>query len=496
MGQWAAISGGVNSTVSGGADDLESKLDRVIEFTTEIVPRILSNLNAKKVPEYKVAASRLAAILIRSHLKPANLEQCTNESLEIILEEIRIKYLNSIIDYGTSIGIIAAQCISEPLTQYVLHSIHHAATGGTKKGGVARLKEVISPKEANMEESTMTIFLKDKEYSTAIKVANNIQCLKFSELLLYAQLIEEKKYGSAIADDIPMFEEFTKYNPLSRPPSNLTKWVFRFELSREKMIIKAISLNDIVIVLRNTFSTYIVHSNENSKNIIIRLYWPPVSKNKEYPSKDDMEKLLNEVIETKIRGINMISGAIVRKDISYYYVDDKNAIVKNKKESFIVTSGSNLYEILTNEMREYIDETLIRSDSILETYEMFGIEAARLLIIEELHKIVPEINPRHMMIYADEICSTGVPTSIERAGLKMRHRNNILLRIAHQAPIESLQYAAFHSVSAPVDGLSASLIMGRIPNIGTHYNQIGINEEFVNQYAISAEQQLAQMETL
>ena len=62
----------------------------------------------------------------------------------------------------------------------------------------------------------------------------------------------------------------------------------------------------------------------------------PLSRLREYPTKDDMEKLLDEVINIKIRGIDMISNTTVKKDMSYNSIDASGAIVKNKKEAFVV----------------------------------------------------------------------------------------------------------------------------------------------------------------
>lgn len=488
------------------ADEMDALLERVIEFSTGELKYVMLNDAAFRlnipIPEYRECATKCMAILTRAVLSPAALAKCNMEMLEQILYRIIDQYSRALVDYGTCVGIIAAQSTSEPLTQYVLHSTHHAASGGTKKGGVRKLKEIISPKESNMTDAIMTIFLgEDKSPATAKWVADNIQNLVFGEFVMVSQIIEEYSYGNVqhpdLQGDKKIFDEFTKYYPLLVPPGNLTKWITRFEISREKLLIKNISLVTIVDALRKTYPlSFIMHNNENSANIIIRIYWQPFGKLREYPSLEDMKDLVGELLSAKVRGIDMISNTSFKKEMPMVSIGENGAIVRDKKEPLINTEGSNIYEVLLSPMRRYIDPLRIRSDSVMETYNMFGIEAARLLIIEELHKIAPKTNPRHLMIYADEMCSSGVPTSIERAGLRTRQYNNILLRISHQVPIEALQYAAANEIKSPIDGISPSLIMGTTPSIGTFYNKLVVNEDFVRRYAVSAEQQIEKMAEL
>ena len=53
--------------------------------------------------------------------------------LDIIIKKIKITFKKSLINYGTAVGIIAAQCVSEPMTQYVLDSKHRSGGGGGTK---------------------------------------------------------------------------------------------------------------------------------------------------------------------------------------------------------------------------------------------------------------------------------------------------------------------------------------------------------------------------
>jgi DNA-directed RNA polymerase beta' subunit len=201
------------------------------------------------------------------------------------------------------------------------------------------------------------------------------------------------------------------------------------------------------------------------------------------------------VLESNIRGVEMVLNAGV-KETTKIGIDGEGSIIKNFKESVINTNGSNIYGVLMSNVGKYIDPLRIVTDSILETLEMFGIEEAQLAIIEELRKITPEANPRHLMIYASEMCSSGVVTAIERKGLKSRQLNNILLRVAHQFPITALVYAAENNIKAPINSISNALIVGKVPNIGTNYNGLIVDEKFVKRNVITEEEQIASMTDL
>jgi DNA-directed RNA polymerase beta' subunit len=488
--------------------NIQKLIDRIQEYCNFDIYYVMMNEYAKKikadVPEYLKTATTLCRILIRSTFKPAILEKLASlDKLNILLDQITFQYQNSLIDYGTSIGLIASQCTSEPLTQYVLHSIHHAVSGGTKKGGVAKFKEITSPHDLDRKDSIMSIYLSKEQIihknsiTVAKKITNNIQILKLENFISDAMLVEELEYGKVVHPDLiedkQIFEEYSKYYPLIAIPGNLIKWFFRFNIIYENLFLKNISLIKIVDSLRKLYkNSFIIHSNENSKNIIIRMYWK-INNFKEYPTKIDMDEMMKGVLSAIIRGISPITNAIVDKKLQYLEIAPNGAVIKDRKEPVINTKGSNIYELLKSPISEFIDPLRITTDSIVEIWELFGIEAAKMAIIEELRKISPDVSPRHLYIYACEMCCGGNVTSIERSGLRARQLDNILLRIAHQAPIQALVYSAENNICADINSVSGALIAGKVPKIGTNYNDITVNESFVYHHTLSAEEQLAEL---
>ena len=98
------------------------------------------------MPYYMEQSLILVNIAIRSYLNTASINRLgiTEEILKKIIRSIKMKYIKSLISYGSTIGIIAAQCISEPLTQMILNSKHASASSSTKRQGLQRFDEIIS----------------------------------------------------------------------------------------------------------------------------------------------------------------------------------------------------------------------------------------------------------------------------------------------------------------------------------------------------------------
>ena len=92
---------------------------------------------------------------------------------------------------------------------------------------------------------------------------------------------------------------------------------------------------------------------------------------------------------------------------------------KNNTEYYLETDGTNLIEAINN---EYIDPYRSISNDILEIYNIFGIEAARELLIKEITEVIKHegeyINPRHIELLCDIMTNKGELYSINRQGLQ------------------------------------------------------------------------------
>ena len=88
---------------------------------------------------------------------------------------------------------------------------------------------------------------------------------------------------------------------------------------------------------------------------------------------------------------------------------------------------------------------------------------------------------------------TGKVTSIERGGLNKREINNVLLRLGFVSPLHTLEEAAVNAMEDDVTGITAKMLVGTTPDIGTAYNQFYINEKFVADNTVKADKWLDEL---
>jgi DNA-directed RNA polymerase beta' subunit len=476
-----------NDMLKTPTDDVLAQMVATVDSLCEGIPYVLINeiqeKRKMKIPEHIRQASWLLTVLIRSYLHPNALAdmKMTPEVLKIITNKIRLRYSQALIEPGTAVGIIAAQSFSEPLTQYMLDAHHRSASGGTSKSGMTKAKEVLGARDTDkLENPSMLIPVLPEiaeNKGRVQEIANNIEVMKFRRFVVSWQVFFEK-FGEPVyskyTHEKMMIREFLKLNPLLTPPGDLTKWCIRFHLDKTSLILKNMPLELIISRIRETFpDMFIVYTPENANQIVVRMYMR-ASMFKSIISTNGVIEWKDSVLDTIIRGVEGISNARVEPMIRNK-VNPDGSISRATNTWGIVTTGTNLYGILE---QKYVDKLNVQTDAIQETYQMFGIEAARQKIISELRNIIPDINHRHYLVYADEMTRTGKVTRIDSSGMKVR-KDNPLLRIGFSAPLGTMEEAAINNLDDNISGITAPLLIGSIPRHGTLYNSFYVDEEFV-----------------
>jgi len=473
-------------------EQLKAMYMRIKEVCNKL-PYILLNKKQEDsgapVPDYMKRAVWLLTMLCRSHLNIAAMSLMTPAILEIIIDKIKIVLLHALIDPGTAAGIIAAQSFSGPLTQYMLDAHHRSAAGGTSKSGMSKAKEVLAARDVDkLDSPSMTLYVLpeyENNHGKVVEIANNIEVMRFKQFITGYQVFFES-YGNPIhskyTHEKTLIDNFAKMNPLMVPPADLLKWCIRIEIDKTALILKNMSMELIITRLRETYpDLYIVYTPENVRNIVIRIYIRSSANTRNIPMKGtvDSEAIIGvaeTLLETIIRGVSgILSTSVVKLPISKIGAD--GAISTN--EIYVInTVGTNFRGVLYN---KYLDGSKIQTDAIIEIYRHLGIEAARQKLITELRKL-SSCNHHHYLVYADEMTRTGRVTSIERSGLGIREASNYLLRIGFSSPIQTLEEASVNAVTDEVTGITAPLLVGSVPRIGTLYNPMQIDPDMITKY--------------
>ena len=443
------------------------------------------------LPIHITTATTLLKILVRSHLCTSNLVKkgIVDSLLDIVIARVKITFKKSLIDYGTSVGIIAAQCVSEPMTQYVLDSKHRVGGGGgTKTNTITRIKEIMGARRTLKMKNPSMLIMVPKEFETnkskVQEIANHIEMMKFDRFINTTHIFFER-YGkpvhSKFKHEESMITEFEKYNVGIRVPVDLSNWCIRFELNKEEMIINSMKLETIINVMRYKFpDLFFVYTPENASKIILRCYVRQIiikvtqSITKEIYIMDLMNRLKNMVIRG-VRGIQATNVMTIAKS----KIEPDGSVVSHNIYG-IDTTGTNLEAILEN---PYVDPYRTQCDSIMEFESVYGIEAARNKIVHELRATMSTVSKVHTTIYADEMSFSGQVTSIQRTGLQQREMSNVTLRLSFQSPIQVIENAATDGLVDKISGISGPMIMGTVPRVGTMYNTVLVNEEFLQENA-------------
>lgn len=331
----------------------------------------------------------------------------------------------------------------------------------------------------------------NKEKTT--EIANHIEMIPFRVFVANWKIFFEK-FGEPVHSEFKheksMIQDFLNKNPLLSPPADLAPWCIRIVLMKEKMIFKHMDLETIYHRLRKDYpGIFIVYNSENSDQIILRIY----CQSSGFIKKGDVLKnhvvdFKNKLLDTVIRGIYGIRAAMVSdmEKIQSYVSED--GTVATRKVFNILCTGSNISGVLDNSM---IDPNYVKSDNVKEIERIYGIEAARYAIINEIRENIKGLSYGHYSIYADEMTCTGMVTPIERSGLGARELDNIMLRASNEAPIDVLSDSAVNAMTDVLGGISAPLILGRAPKIGSLWNQLAIDQDMIRKNTKTIDEHIA-----
>lgn len=117
-----------------------------------------------------------------------------------------------------------------------------------------------------------------------------------------------------------------------------------------------------------------------------------------------------------------------------------------------------------------VDGTKTRSNHIMEMQSVLGIEAARLMISEEIKYVMKmyaiTVDRRHLMLLSDVMTFKGEILGITRFGIA-KMRESVLALASFEKTTDHLFDGAVHSRQENIVGVSECIIMGVPIPIGT-----------------------------
>jgi DNA-directed RNA polymerase II subunit RPB1 len=441
----------------------------------------------------------LFKVMYYFYLSPKELltvKRFNRKSIITLMETITYIYKSAIVAPGEMVGMIAAQSIGEPTTQMTLNTFHLAgvASKSNVTRGVPRIEEILSLSE-NPKNPSVTIYLPEEQSGTREAAQNIIPMIehtKLSEIVSSVDIcFDPDDLNTLIKEDneaIIQYYEFenilkecgTSQNESSREKS---KWVVRMELDKESMLDKQITMDDINFAISNSYNNdvHCIYSDYNSDKLVFRLRLQNIMINKKksnninpldqsdeiYLLKNFQDNLLNNIV---LSGVKNISNVSLRK-ITDHVIKEEGKFIK--KETWVLdTVGTNMLEILA---LDFIDVNKTISNDIQEVYKIFGIEAARNAIFQELTEVIEfdstYINYHHLSMLCDRMTYNSKMTSISRHGINNDDIGPIAKASFEETP-EMFLKAARHAELDAMRGVSANVMCGQQGYFGTSAFQV------------------------
>lgn len=458
---------------------------KIVSKLCEYIPYIYFNSTVYnlgiKLPEYVHCACRNFIYAVRVCLCVAEISKfnISESVLNMICEEITMKFLEGLVDYGRSIGILASQSYSEPITQIVLDSKHTSGVGG-KRVGVSRVDEILGVKPLDkMTNPTMELHILEQFESNkfiAYQIVHNIEMITLDYFKLSFKVFYEK-LGEPIhpsyLHEEELIREYVSNN--RKPPGNLINYCIRIAINKYKLVEKQVTMAMIAAKLKEKYpQSYVMFTPDTYPECIIRLY---LSSSYFKPNIEILDQIKNmydtQLKHVIIRGVKGIINAQINEYDKTYI--DADGTLRTKKAYRVYTSGVNIRGILKI---PNIDKNRIFTDSIMDTFAINDIIGARNAIVIGMRSQTATPNCRHLSVYADEMTFLGYPTSVDRHGSTKRNKS-FMLRLSDASTKEVIETAATNAQRDTVSDVSACLIMGKNPKIGVCYNELVIDPEFI-----------------
>ena len=424
-------------------------------------------------------------ILLVDYLAPKNIInklRFNKLAFDYIINNIKIKFGNALVEGGEMVGPLAAQSIGEKSTQLTLNTFHLAGVGEKSNvtRGVPRLHELLSNTK-NPKQPSCNIFLEEDykyDIDMASKIGHNIECTKIGDILLSDAIYFESNnvLDNVMPEDKEIMKIYEVFSSLGDNKNVISDnpWIIRLEFDRKKIIENKISMEEIDLILKNKYpSSVLMFADNNASKLIFRIKLqfksnPDNTDDDVFYLKDKIKEIKNIIIKG-IDGINKIYYNA--KDKNYFYKKEGN-VYKTVNEYTMSTDGSNLFDIL---IKDGVDKVRTFSNDPNEMNSLFGIESARYIIEEQIKDVLKGSNamtsPRHLSLLCNKMTRGGKFMSVDRHGIN-KEDIGPLAKSSFEETTDQLLIASLFGDEDDISGVSSNIMIGQIPSCGTGDSKI------------------------
>jgi DNA-directed RNA polymerase subunit A" len=393
----------------------EKPLKKVTLAKKELPSKIrgLTPLEKKIIESVEKSGRRLPRAVAQEIAGRIDGTDVPNKLLDKIIDLACLRFEAHHVDPNESVGIIAAQSIGEPGTQMTMRTFHYAGVAEMNVTlGLPRLIEIVD--------------------------ARRVPSTPIMEIHLETAVRNDLDRVREIASNI----ERTNVIDIADIETDINKMEVLVKLERRKMDRKGLTPEEVLRKLGKAKGLKgLVEMRE--QNIVVKC---------DEPSYKKLLRLSEDTKATPIKGIEGIQRAVIRK-VGGGYV--------------IYTEGSNLEKVLEV---DNVDRSRTTTNSIMEIFEVLGIEAARNSIINEASRTLEEqgltVDIRHIMLVSDLMTNDGDVKAIGRHGISGR-KSSVLARAAFEITSAHLLRAGMIGEVDLLEGVVENIIVGQPVTVGT-----------------------------
>ena len=462
----------------------------------------------------------------------------SEKTIKRFIESCLDKYKKAQTEPGHAVGAVGAQSIGEPGTQMTLKTFHFAGVAGMSlTAGVPRIKEIINAsKEISTPVITCTLMRNSATGEISERFARivkgRIESLTLGDIAsvidldwrtnrhwsitihLAAETINELGLDLTAVKVIRAIQKHRHFRAKDLkvlPVAHSNKIVVQIDRTVvDKKRGPAVRLEQLNFAdmssrlnhLKRLLPSIHVLGHPRASRVVVNAEDDPESQNI-IPTKKRLEQeLLEKYGKKKQRGAKALSARVaeglkrpepgifkdrarlehVKEEESPAKVSTDKTDEKIKMHKLLVEGYGLRYCMNT----DGVDGSRIETNSVMETFVVLGIEAARAKIITELQTVMKGLNvdPRHLALLSDVMTFRGEVLGITRFGLA-KTRDSVLQLASFEKTADHVFEAGLLGKTDKLDGVSECVIVGKPMRVGTGSVEVVRNmnwsERFIKQ---------------
>jgi DNA-directed RNA polymerase II subunit RPB1 len=437
------------------------------------------------------------ALTLQCTTKAIHDAQLVESDEDLLIKTFTRLYIRGIVNAGEGVGAVGSSSIGEPSTQMTLNIFHYSgiAEKNVTLTGLPRFKQIINAVDT-FDTSNMriafnegTLGSQDEERFSASARASRLASTSLSIVTSSSRVC--KLDDSTLDMRLALLTSKTntknrdRSNPLPKKvadrvnsaikstsakkgdSSRLSSFVIIFELNKESMLSRKLSIDDVGKSLRDFMGSdaVVTWSAKWCSSWTIVIIPPTWGKD----DQDDVDDIVANAVHDALLEHAVVNGVSAIK---------KAVPEKIANKWIIETEGSDILEV--GQSSPDIDLLKTTTNNIQEVARILGVEAALCLMQSELHRVLSfdgsYVDPRHTWLLSDTVARSGIINPLNRH--KMEELGGSLLQCASfEQTLDVFEHGAAFGKSDSLGGATEKLIVGQPVYVGTGSFTILSNEE-------------------